>query len=135
MTDVRWREVSLRGFGRAPVLALVLMCSGCAEGTMPTAPDDVARSPQGPAGHAEISGQVYANGPSGEPSLASAVIQVKCDKSAVFTGLTVSDGFYRLSVPLGWVSVTASKDGYASVTSQFILEKDTVLNFGLQPLQ
>lgn len=135
MMDLRRREVSIRGFRRALVLALVLMCWGCTEGTMPTAPDDVARSSPSLVGHAEISGQVFANGPSGEPAIASAVIQVRSDESAVYTGHTVSDGFYRMSVPLGWVSVTASKDGYASITSQFILTKDTVLNFGLQPLQ
>ena len=81
-----------------------------------------------------ISGRVYAQFDHGEPYISGAAIEAR--EADGTKRLTVSDGegFYRLAVRPGPISITASKRGYEAETSRWMLFEDTILNFGLNPL-
>lgn len=116
---------------RRSILAMLVagMCGvlpACAQ-QLPGAPDDRTLL--------TISGYVYQEGSpeSGEPLLANVLITVQEAEGLPRTAETDDVGFYTVSVRGGTVSVTASKDGYATRASNFDLSKSTVLNFSLAP--
>ena len=115
------------------VATLVVAGSGCGSTASPTAPD-ARQSGLQDNRLVTISGQVYAELGWAEPAIVDAVIEAKQSDGSVNRVLTDEKGFYEVSARPGDVSITASKDGHQSQTRQFMLSKDTVLNFGLDPM-
>ena len=69
----------------------------------------------------------------GDPPLADALIEVTGVDGLKQAGYSDDDGFYTITTPPGGVAVTASKPGFETKTSEFVLQTDTVLNFSLTP--
>jgi len=80
-----------------------------------------------------ISGQVHESVDWGDPPLAAAVVEVTGGDGVKKTGMSDGAGFYRIEAVPGSVTVTASKPGFATKTTEFMLMTDTVLNFSLAP--
>jgi hypothetical protein len=80
-----------------------------------------------------ISGQVHEAVTWGDPPLADAVVEVTIADGSTKTGMSDAGGFYRIAAAPGGVTVKASKAGYATKTSEFLLVRDIVLNFSLAP--
>jgi carboxypeptidase family protein len=80
-----------------------------------------------------ISGQVHESVTWGDPPLAAAVVEVTGGDGSKKTGISDDRGFYKIAVGPGNVTVTASKPGFETKTSEFLLVTDTVLNFSLAP--
>jgi hypothetical protein len=106
--------------------AVLLPASGCG-GRSAVAPDSTQQAIVIPA----ISGWVHEDVTWGDPPLADAVVEVTGADGSKKTAISNADGFYRIAAGPGSVTVTASKPGYATRTSEFILATDTVLNFSL----
>ena len=104
-----------------------LVAAGCS-GRSPVAPDS---TPQPIV--RTISGQVHENVTWGDPPLAGAVIEVTGADGSKKTGISDTGGFYKIAAGPGSVTVTASKPGYETQRSEFVLETNTVLNFSLSP--
>ena len=114
-------------------LLIVIFATGCG-GASPTAPDPAQQGLQGTVRSATIRGQVYAELGWAEPAIADAVVEAKAADGLVQSVSTGTDGFYQISARPGDITITASKDGHQPSTQQFMLSKDTVLNFGLNPM-
>jgi carboxypeptidase family protein len=110
------------------VTSMCVVLASCAQ-QLPGAPD--AGAPL------TISGYVYQDesAESGEPLLADVLITVQGAEGSPRTAKTNGKGFYIVSVPAGTISITASKEGYATRASNFDLSKSTVLNFSLTPTE
>ena len=67
----------------------------------------------------------------GDPPLADALVEVTGADGLKESGFSDDDGFYKIAAPPGGVTVTASKPGFETKTSEFMLVTDTVLNFSL----
>lgn len=80
-----------------------------------------------------ISGQVHESVDWGDPPLAAAVVEVTGGDGVKKTGMSDDSGFYRIAAGPGSVTVTASKPGFATKTTEFLLMTDMVLNFSLAP--
>ena len=78
-----------------------------------------------------LSGQVQQNVTWGDPPLADALVEVIGADGSRKTGLSDDDGFYTIATAPGSVTVRASKPGFETRTSEFVLVTDTVLNFSL----
>lgn len=119
----------------AAVIAFFL-ASGC-DHRPPSSPEPPLSQSGAPAaarsGFATISGWTYEASLTGEPPIPDAIVVAMDANGSTQTTRTRTDGFYRLSVPTGDVTITASKATYNTQASRFTLRKDTVLNFGLQP--
>jgi carboxypeptidase family protein len=109
------------------VAMIVATGAGCS-GRSPVAPDTTE---QRPAEFLTISGWVYEHVEWADPPIAQAIIEVKEADGSLKTTVTDADGFYRVSVRPGSISINASKEGYEAKTWEFPLLKDTVLNFSL----
>lgn len=107
---------------------LTVTLVGCDQS--PTAPDDLLRS-EANVDSLTISGQVYANLGPVYPAIGNAVVVVDAADGSQVTGVSDAEGFYRLSVSRGSVTIRASKDGYDAKQSHFDLSSDTILNFSL----
>jgi len=114
---------------RARFFLFLLACLGslaaCGEGV-----------PQGPtAVPAKITGHVYQwpTAELGEPMLADVLITIEEADGAQSTTRTNAAGFYTVSATRGIISISATKAGYQTNSSQFELSSDTVLNFSLVP--
>lgn len=111
------------------VVALAVVEVGCGSQS-PLAPAQA--SPVSVAELVTVSGQVYVRATWGEPPIPDASIRVTRDgEESIVT--TDHDGFYRISVRRGGISIGASKEGYESKGSFMVLLDDTVLNFSLTP--
>lgn len=112
------------------LLTAALAASGC--GGSLTAPDAL-QQPVPPADVAAISGRIYASDGPIYPPIADALVEVNEADGTSATTVSDANGFYRISVRRGSVTITASKDGYEAMQWQFDLLNDTVLNFSLSP--
>jgi hypothetical protein len=104
------------------LVAVALAVAGC--GPSPVAPDGQQVIPT-------LSGQVQQNVTWGDPPLADALVEVTGADGLKRTGFSDDDGFYKIVAAPGTVTVTASKPGFETKTSEFVLVTDTVLNFSL----
>jgi len=111
------------------VVALAVVEAGCG-GELPLAP--AQESTTSAAELVTVSGQVYLDAPWGEPPIADASITVTRDGvESIVT--TAANGFYRVLVRPGAISIAASKEGYQPKAWSLVLSTDTVLNFSLAP--
>ena len=111
------------------VVALAVVEVGCGSQS-PLAP--AQSSPASVAELVTVSGQVYMDATWGEPPIANASITVTRDgEESIVT--TNRDGFYRIAVRPGSISIGAAKEGYESKGWSIVLLDDTVLNFSLTP--
>ena len=115
------------------LLIMIFATSGCG-GASPTAPDPMQQGLQGTVGSATIKGQVYAELGWAEPAIADALVEIKAADGSAQSVSTGEDGFYEIAARPGTITITASKEGHQPSTQQFVLSKDTVLNFGLNPM-
>jgi hypothetical protein len=106
-------------------VVVVAMVAGCG-GTSPLGPG---------SGLVTISGVVYERemASSGEPLLVNALIVVNEASGPPLQALTDTRGFYTVSVRAGAVSISVSKEGYATRDLAFEVAGNTVLNFSLTP--
>ena len=116
---------------RTVALFLVVgsLAAGSCGGSSPVAPD----GPQPPMVIPTISGRVHEHVTWGDPPLADALVEVTGADGSKKTGISDHDGFYKIAAAAGSVTVTASKPGFETKTSEFMLVTDTVLNFSLAP--
>ena len=112
------------------VLILALAGSGC--GGSLAAPDPIQPRADATADLVTISGWVYVTTPA-DTAISNAVVVVNEADGSSAAVVTNGDGFYRISVHRGSVTITASKEGYEAKQWQFDLLSDTVLNFSLSP--
>ena len=114
------------------VLVIALTTAGCAVRS-PLTPDAPMPERSPATGLATISGWVYANVSWADPPVPNALIEVHAADG--WTTTTVSDlnGFYKVFVRPGNVSITTSKEGLETKTCQVRLLTHTVLNFFLAP--
>ena len=103
---------------------VIILAVGCS-GRSPLAPEVTSS--------ARVSGWVYASVDWADPPVPNAHIEVHAADGSTVT--TVSDlrGFYEVSVPVGNVMITTSKEGYETRTYEGTLLTHTTLNFFLQP--
>ncbi|MEO8256050.1 MAG: carboxypeptidase-like regulatory domain-containing protein [Acidobacteriota bacterium] len=109
------------------LVAALLVATGCG-GASPMVPDGAS-----PTAVSILSGQVHESVVWGDPPLADALIEVTGANGLKKTGFSDDDGFYRIAAAPGSVIVTASKPGFATKASEFMLVTDTTLNFSLIP--
>jgi hypothetical protein len=109
------------------LVAVMLAAAGCG-GSSPVAPGGTL-----PPTTSTLSGQVHENVTWGDPPLADALVEVTGADGLKRTGLSDDDGLYKIATAPGTVTVKASKPGFATKTSEFMLMSDTVLNFSLTP--
>jgi Carboxypeptidase regulatory-like domain len=109
-------------------LVAVLAAAGCG-GSSPVAPNGTLP----PTATSVLSGQVHENVTWGDPPLSDALVEVTGADGLKKTGLSDDDGFYKIATAPGPVTVRASKPGFETKTSEFMLISDTVLNFSLTP--
>jgi hypothetical protein len=107
------------------LVAVALAVAGC--GPSPVAPGGQQPLTAIPT----LSGQVQQNVTWGDPPLADALVEVTGADGLKRTGFSDDDGFYKIVAARGTVTVTASKPGFETKTSEFVLVTDTVLNFSL----
>jgi hypothetical protein len=115
------------------LLIMIFASSGCG-GASPTAPDPMQQGLEGTDGSATIRGQVYAELGWAEPAIADALVEAKAADGSAQSVSTGENGSYEISARPGDITITASKEGHHPSTQQFMLSKDTVLNFGLNPM-
>jgi hypothetical protein len=115
---------------RIAVWILVVTLAAC--GGSLTDPSVLQQRPEPAADRAVISGQIYANA-IGHAPIAAARVEVNEADGSSATVASGSDGFYRIAVRRGSITITASKEGYEAKQWQFDLLNDTVLNFSLNP--
>jgi hypothetical protein len=108
------------------LVAVALAVASCGSPS-PVAPDGAQPMPVIPT----LSGQVQHNVPWGDPPLADALVEVTGADGLKRSGFSDDDGFYKIAAAPGNVTVTASKPGFETKTSEFMLVTDTVLNFSL----
>ena len=111
------------------LVALAAVEVGCGSQS-PLAPAQVSQASA--AAVVTVSGQVYLDATWGEPPIPDASITVTRDGAESIVN-TDADGFYRISVASGSVSIAASKEGYETKAWSLVLSNDTVLNFSLTP--
>ena len=111
------------------VVVLAAFQVGCGGGS-PLAPAEASPAPV--AERVTVSGQVYVDATWGEPPIADVSIRVTRDGEESMVA-TNREGFYRISVKPGTLSIAASKEGYETKAWSLVLSNDTVLNFSLTP--
>ena len=115
------------------LLAAAVAASGWGCGDAATAPS-VIQQPAAPAIElVTISGRVYASTAPGYPPIGDAIIEVNEADGASATVASEGDGFYRVSVRRGSITITSWKDGFEPKQLQFDVSNYTVLNFSLDP--
>jgi len=121
---------------RSSIVVVAVACAACAAETM-VAPDAVQPSSipaaSAPGQHVTISGWIYTHTDSGEPPIADGLVEVTSTLTSTSTR-SGANGSYAVTVPVGRVTITASKDGHESRTLRLAASKDVALNFGLPPL-
>jgi hypothetical protein len=119
------------------VVAIAFTAMACGGTKSPTAPAPAAPTPTpAPVSTYSLTGSVVAETSSGSVPADGAQIDVAFGDSGHIQAVTTADGRYSVGgVSGGSVTISVSKDGFASQQRQVQISGDMTLNFDLQPNQ